>query len=287
MFEMSHGRNLVLDAETFRVREFRFGGKRGVSRYLANVIKAWLYCDDVFVDGYRWRMHSEPEFMTIDNYDNITVRCEMVLDDGFGMMLNPNTQSPEIERPEIASDIIAKWVFTDAADVLPDIGIGIIRLSRNRQPTFNSVQRSLWSNGWNNANPRDFWEMEIEARQNLPAGNPITVEFDVVGSFATSPRNWQMTFNDGSGQQINVGLPYVVSGILGRRVLLFTMPSTVSAGSRFFLRLNVVNNQAIQTGNIVAQGGTSRIANIIVTKIPKTIWFRIDEIWTNEQIWLT
>ena len=84
-FEQSHGRKIVLDAETYNVRAFVFGGKRGVSRYLANVINAWLYCDVIEVNGERWKIVSEPELLTLDNYDNISVRCEMVRDSDFGM----------------------------------------------------------------------------------------------------------------------------------------------------------------------------------------------------------
>ena len=91
-FEMSFGRSIDLNTETFSVREFRFGGKGGVSRYLAKAIKTWLYCSDIYIDGDKYTRHSDPEFITLDNYDLVTVSCQMVKEDS--MMSDANLFSP-------------------------------------------------------------------------------------------------------------------------------------------------------------------------------------------------
>lgn len=80
MYKMSNGRNVVLDAESYNVREFIFGGKRGMSRYHANATMFALYCDNVLIDGVKYRLVKEPELVKIDNYDNMSVKCELTPD---------------------------------------------------------------------------------------------------------------------------------------------------------------------------------------------------------------
>jgi len=92
VFEMSFGRRMDLNTETFSARLFRFGGKKGVSRYYANAIRAWLYCSEIYIDGDKYTRHSDPEFITLDNYDLITVSCEMVKEDS--MLTDANLLSP-------------------------------------------------------------------------------------------------------------------------------------------------------------------------------------------------
>jgi hypothetical protein len=110
MYEMSGSRSIVLDADSFNKRTFYFGGKRGVSRYLANVIKMWLYCDSVSIDGELYRLASEPEFVAIENYDRITVKCEMVRDVDAGMWLSGNNESPRVLPIPQEGDV---WILAD------------------------------------------------------------------------------------------------------------------------------------------------------------------------------
>jgi hypothetical protein len=77
-YQMSHGRVIPLDTENFEVYEFRFGGKRGVSRSLANAIFFWLHCDNLYIDSVKYRLNKTPEFITIENYERVTVSAHLV-----------------------------------------------------------------------------------------------------------------------------------------------------------------------------------------------------------------
>lgn len=108
MYEMSGSRNISLDADSFNKRTFYFGGKSGVSRYLANVIKMWLYCDSVFVNNEQYRLASEPELVTTENYDRITVKCDMVKDADAGMWLEGNIENPRVLPVPPVADV---WIL--------------------------------------------------------------------------------------------------------------------------------------------------------------------------------
>ena len=94
VYELYDGGIVDLDAKTINVREFSFGGKRGVSRYLANAIRMYLYSDEIYINGDRYRRVSDPEFVEMDGYDRISVRCELKRVDDNGMWLDGNTETP-------------------------------------------------------------------------------------------------------------------------------------------------------------------------------------------------
>jgi hypothetical protein len=97
VFDMLGGRKLSLDTDSYEVREFHFGGRKGMSRYLGKAVMQWLECEYIWINGEQWRQHADPEMVEVDGVTNVVVKCQMVRDN-TSLFVHGNTDFP-VEYP--------------------------------------------------------------------------------------------------------------------------------------------------------------------------------------------